>query len=84
MTKTPYEIRLEVLKMAADIEMQLYHANRERLHQNWQAAADAAASRGAKPPPYPAVESFPTPEGITAKAKFLSEFIDNKGKPLNG
>ena len=35
MSKTPYEIRLEVLKMAQDVEMQHFYANRENLMQNW-------------------------------------------------
>lgn len=81
--KTPYEIRLEVLKMAQDVEMQHYHANRERIQNNWQVQVDTARVQNETPPECPAFPDFPTEQAIVKKAEFLSEYINNnKTKPL--
>ena len=80
MSKTPYEIRLEVLKMAQDVETQHYYANRENLMQNWQVQVDTARSSGGTPPAMPAMPTFPTEETIVNKAQFLGEFINNSDK----
>lgn len=80
MSKTPYEIRLEVLKMAQDAEMQNYYANREALMQNWQTEVETARINEATPPPMPAMPQFPTQESVVKKAVFLGEFINNSDK----
>lgn len=80
--KTPYEIRLEVLKMAQDAAIQNYHMNRDRLMTNWQVEVDTARSKGETPPPCPEFPDFPTEETVVKKAQFLSEYINNSGKQL--
>lgn len=80
--KTPYEIRLEVLKMAQDAAMQNYYANRERLQNNWQVEVETARTKGETPPPCPEFPEFPTEEVVVQKAQFLSEYINNSGKQL--
>lgn len=78
--KTPYEIRLEVLKMAQDIETQHYYANRETLMNNWQVQVETARNKDLAPPEMPTMPEFPTEESIVKKAQFLSEYINNNGK----
>jgi len=78
--KSAYEVRLEVLKMAQDTEMQHYHANRENQMNRWQTAVETARIRSELPPDMPVMPEFPTEEAIVKKAQFLSEFINNTGK----
>lgn len=78
--KTPYEIRLEVLKMAQDIEMQHYHANRDALMTNWQTRVETARNLNQIPPEMPPMPEFPAESTIVKKAQFLGEFINNSGK----
>jgi hypothetical protein len=82
MSKTPYEIRLEVLKMAQEAEMQNYHANREALMNNWQVQVDTARQYNQPIPTMPAMPAFPTQEAVVSKAQFLGEFINNSDKKL--
>lgn len=79
-SKTPYEVRLEILQMAQDTEMQHYHANRENQMNRWQTAVETARIRNETPPEMPPMPEFPTEEAIVKKAQFLSEFINNTGK----
>lgn len=83
MGKTPYEIRLEVLKMAQDAEMQHYYANRERLMANWEAAVETARLKSETPPEMPDLPQFPSEETIVKKAQFLGEFINHPGKAID-
>lgn len=78
--KTPYEIRLEVLKMAQDVTQQHYYSNRDNLLARWNAAAEDARLTGSKLPEMPEFPEFPQESTIVAKAQFLSEFIDSNGK----
>ena len=78
--KSAYEVRLEVLKMAQDTEMQHYYANRENQMNRWQTAVETARIKNEYPPAMPDMPEFPTEEAIVKKAQFLSEFINNTGK----
>ena len=80
--KTPYEIRLEVLKMAQDVEMQHFHANSERLMNNWQTGVETSRIRNERPPEAPPLPEFPSEDTIVKNAQFLGEFINNTGKVL--
>lgn len=87
--KNPFEIRLEVLNMAKDIEMEHYHMNRERLLAQWNIDVDTAIRKGETPPPMPQMPAFPTEEALVKRAQFLSEYIDGAHTPrkkeqLNG
>lgn len=81
--KTPYEIRLEVLKMAQDTEMQHYYANRERIMNNWHTQVETARIRNETPPEMPEMPAFPSEQAIVQKAQFLGEFINNTGKTID-
>lgn len=79
MSKTPYEIRLEVLALAKDIAVEHYYTNREKLINRWDREAENARSVGAPIPPMPEIPEFPTEEAIVEKAQFLSEYINGSG-----
>lgn len=69
MTKTPYEIRLEVLKMAQD------QANAKFYNQWEQAARKAEINENATL--LTEVPEFPTADQILTEANKLKSFIDN-------
>ena len=68
MTKSPYEIRLEVLQMAQNQANQKYYSE-------WEKAAKVAELSEAKM--LTEVPEFPTSEAILAEATKLKTFIDN-------
>ncbi len=68
MTKTPYEIRLEVLKMAQD------QANAKFFNEWAQAARNAEITESKL---LTEVPEFPTSEQILAEAQKLKTFVDN-------
>ena len=67
--KTPFEIRLEVLKMAKDLVMEELYMNRE-LHQNVWEAGDRKGTLV-----YP---EFPSQQSVIEKAQDLYTFITTK------
>jgi hypothetical protein len=75
MSMTPYEIRLELLKMAKDMLEQDYHAKREGLQQQWHTQVDSAKIAGTQSPDFPALPPFPTEEEIVKKAEALNQFV---------
>lgn len=69
MTKTPYEIRLEVLKMAQD------QAN-AKFYNSWETAA-RKADLNENASLLTEVPEFPTAESIITEANKLKTFVDN-------
>ena len=76
--KNPYEVRLEILKMAQDMLLQNYYSTKERIMNNWQAEVETARIRNETPPLCPDFGEFPTEQHIVEKAQFLSEYVNNK------
>ena len=68
MTKTPYEVRLEVLKMAQD------QAN-QRFYNEWNAASEKARINE-NATFLTEVPDFPTAETILTEANKLKSFVD--------
>lgn len=68
-TKTPYEIRLEVLKMARELVMEETYMNRDHVMELWQ-AQDRKGNLD-----WP---EFPSNEKILDKAQELYSFIATK------
>jgi len=68
MSKTPYEVRLEVLKMAQD------QAN-AKFYNQWEQASRKADINGSSML-LTEVPSFPTAEDILAEATKLKVFVD--------
>jgi hypothetical protein len=73
MSKTPYEIRLELLKMANEILATPVHQNREaRLQEYHSKLTDANRETMV----FPTLPDFPSSTDIIAKAEELKKFVD--------
>ena len=72
---TPFEIRLELLKMAKDMLTDDYHTRHDSLQQQWHTQVDAAKIAGTSSPDFPALPPFPTEEEIVKKAEALNQFV---------
>lgn len=83
MSKTPYEIRLELLSMAQSILTENIFAERNRLENDWQTQRELAmiqAQRGSingRVPDFPTLPTISSDE-IIALASKLNEFVSNK------
>jgi hypothetical protein len=82
MSKTPYEIRLELLSMAQSILTENMFAERNRLENDWQTVREMAiinTQRGnmAAVPAFPQLPTISSDE-IIALASKLNEFVSNK------
>jgi hypothetical protein len=56
---TPFEIRLELLKMARDMLYDEYNGQRDRISQNWNMQCESAKSKGENPPEHPGIAINP-------------------------
>jgi len=74
---TPFEIRLELLKMARDMLYDSYNAERDRLQQDWHIKCDTARSKGEIPPEHPGLPTIPSETDIISKATSLNSFVSN-------
>ena len=73
MSKTPFEIRLNLLDMARDLVMQDFNTKKEMLMDEWHRNSEIDRSI-----PLPKLEEFPTEEDIIAKAKLFNAFVSNE------
>jgi hypothetical protein len=74
---TPFEIRLELLKMAKDLLIEEYHSNKDRLQQEWHVKVESAKLNGQVIPDHPPYPTYPTETDIIAKAQSLNGFVSN-------
>ena len=74
---TPFEIRLELLKMARDMLNDDYFGKREQISNQWAVDCEQAKIKGEEPPKHPGFPSFPSESEIIAKAKTLNDFVSN-------
>jgi hypothetical protein len=72
---TPFEIRLELLKMAKDMLVEDYYGSRERISNEWALKADIAKTHGNTIPDHPGYPAYPTEAEIIAKAQTLNSFV---------
>jgi len=72
---TPFEIRLELLKMAQTMLEQDYFGKRESISNDWQVKVENARHAGQHPPDHPGFPSYPTEIDIIAKAQTLNGFV---------
>ena len=77
--KTPFEIRLELLKMAKDMLTEDYYGKREIISNDWQMKVESARLNGGERaiPDHPGFPSYPTEAQIIAKATALNAFVSN-------
>lgn len=74
---TPFEIRLELLKMAKDLLMEQYYSEKDRLINDWQVKVDSAKLNGQQIPEHPSFPTYPTETDIINKAQTLNGFVSN-------
>ena len=84
MSKTPYELRYDLLNMAQAIITENLITERIRLENDWNTLRDvaiAAAERGAQysVPPFPEIPTI-NADDVIALAKKLNEFVSNTGE----
>jgi len=69
MSMTPFEIRLELLKMAKDMLTDEYFGKREQISNNWQTQIETSRLKGETPPPHPGFPDFPSEAEIEKTSK---------------
>jgi hypothetical protein len=74
---TPFEIRLELLKMAKELLLEDYVSHKERLINEWQVKVESAKLNGQAIPDHPAFPTYPSETDIIAKAQALNGFVSN-------
>lgn len=74
---TPFEIRLELLKMAKDMLNDEYYGKREQISNDWQTKVDSAKLNGGTIPEHPGFPAIPSENDIIAKATALNGFVSN-------
>jgi hypothetical protein len=79
---TPFEIRLELLKMAKDMLYDDYNAQRDKIQQDWNIKCDTAKTKGETPPEHPALPTIPSEQDIITKAQNLNGFVSNIQEPV--
>ena len=73
MSKTPYEIRLELLKLAKDSLWEPIYQKRQALADEYHSKL-TEANREAHP--FPTLPDFPSTTDIIAKAEEMKKFVD--------
>ena len=73
----PFEIRLELLKMAKELLLEDYVSHKERLINEWQVKVESAKLNGQSIPDHPAFPTYPSETDIIAKAQALNGFVSN-------
>ena len=73
MSKTPFEIRLNLLDMAKDLAMQDFNTKKDMVMDQWNRSLEVDRTI-----PIPTLEAFPTEADIIAKAKMLNAFVSNE------
>lgn len=72
MSKTPYEIRLELLKLANEILVTPVYQRREALMQEYHSKL---TDENRLDIPFPTLPEFPTTDTIVSEAERLNKFI---------
>ena len=74
---TPFEIRLELLKMAKDMLNDEYYGKREVISNDWATKVESAKVNGGTIPDHPGFPAIPSEHDIIAKAQVLNGFVSN-------
>jgi len=72
---SPFEIRLELLKMAQSMLEQDYHGKRESISNDWHVKVENARHAGQNPPDHPGFPAYPTEIEVIQKAQILNGFV---------
>ena len=74
---SPFEIRLDLLKMAKDLLIDDFNANKDKLVKDWQVKVEVAKLNGTAIPDHPTLPKYPTDADIIEKAQSLNGFVSN-------
>jgi hypothetical protein len=74
---SPFEIRLELLKMAKDMLNDDYYGKREVISNDWSTKVESARHAGQTPPEHPGYPAYPSEAEIITKAQVLNGFVSN-------
>ncbi len=74
---TPFEIRLELLKMAKELLLENYYSEKDRLVNEWNVKVESAKLNGQPIPEHPAFPTYPSETDIINKAQTLNGFVSN-------
>jgi len=74
---TPFEIRLELLKMAKEMLTEDYYGRREVISNDWQIKVEVAKLNGGVVPDHPGFPAYPNEAEVIAKASTLNGFVSN-------
>ena len=74
---TPFEIRLELLKMAREMLSEEYYGKREVVSNDWSTKVEVAKHAGQPAPDHPGFPAYPLETEIIAKAQILNGFVSN-------
>jgi hypothetical protein len=72
---TPFEIRLELLKMAKDMLTEDYYGKREVVSNEYSTKCEIARIHGTEVPAHPGFPAYPSEADIIAKANALNGFV---------
>jgi hypothetical protein len=78
----PFEIRLEILKMAQSMLESDYYAQRERISNLWAVQSEIAKIHGTELPTHPVYPLYPSEDDIIAKAQTLNGFVSSIPQPI--
>ena len=74
---TPFEIRLELLKMAKDMLADDYYGKREVISNEYASKCEVAKIHGTEIPTHPGFPAYPSEADIIQKAQSLNGFVSN-------
>lgn len=74
---TPFEIRLELLKMAKALLLEDFYCKKDLLIAEWNVKADMAKIHGHPIPDSPTLPPYPSESDIINKAQTLNGFVSN-------
>ena len=74
---TPFEIRLELLKMAKDMLVEDYYGKREIVSNEYSTRCEVAKIHGTEIPTHPGFPAYPSESEIILKAQTLNGFVSN-------
>lgn len=80
-TLTPYELRLEMLKMSKDFLERQYDLNRSATMDYWFQMAEMAKQMKGEIPAIPSLGTMPTFEDIMKMAGEMNQFVSGLAKP---
>jgi hypothetical protein len=75
---TPFEIRLELVKLAKEMLSEEYHSKRMMLEHEWSNEVAMALDSKREPPKAPILPNYFSENDVIEKALRLNEFISGK------